>query len=561
MTADHDKILYYGVPFVTLDETNRNALGIVVDKDKICEVVSTDERLSSLRGEMKAVDLFHTRYPCACVIPGFVMSHTHFSTYSILTESIRVSPMNLYFDDGYVPPKTSTDVLERLKQSITSSTSNVFSQGYDPVLQTGKVIDRFDLDAVSEDVPIYLMSASMHTIYVNTQVLIESGLVTRRVGSIELTDKVPKDAESDVLSGTLSEEHILLISNSIPKIQPDDLLKRMVVAANLMKSQGITTVGDATVQDTMFSFYRDFTQSYHNIRVVGFPVYNPKSPFLTPSHGSIVQLDYKSYFENDYLTIGPMKVIGDGSVQGYTAYLREPYASPPFFEVPNPNEWRGQYNYPGIELHVAFEEILRSGMNIAIHGNGDADIDLIFSALEKVNKAFPVCGKVRLEHSSLITMDQLLKAKELGVHTSFLGHHVYYYGDVFHDKILGDERSSRIHPINSAIQIGVGWDLHSDAPVSPPSPLFEMWVAISRETSSGRILGKEERITPLEALRGCTIQSASSLGMGSKIGSIECGKYADFVLLSHNPLEHPIQDIRVLKTYVGGDLASLVRNE
>lgn len=545
MASDNGSNVYYGVPFITpFDE----ARGVVVRQGIIKEVVYSQRRLDDLLISTKSTNLYDCRYPDACVVPGFVMSHTHFSTYSILTKSVRVSPMNIFFDDDYIPPKTSQEVLQRLRGSQSHC---IFSQGYDPVLQPGKIIDRLDLDTVSETGCVYLMSASMHTIYVNTQVLVESGLVTRHPSGIDVTAKVPDGAIDQVLSGTLSEENVCLISSPTLTIQPHDLTLRMLDGARKMRSRGITTVGDAAVQDTMFSFYKQFALDYHAIRIVGFPVYTPKSPFLTPSHGSIVQLDYKKFFENSCLIVGPMKVIGDGSIQGYTAYLRQPYASPPFFDVSNPDAWRGQYNYPGIELHAAFGDILRAGMNIAVHGNGDGDIDLILAALMKVNEVWDVSGRVRLEHSSLVTADQLDTIKKLGIHTSFLGHHVFYYGDVFYDQILGSERSERIHPFKTAQNMGVGWDIHSDAPVSPPDPLFEMWSAINRTTSSGRILGKEERVSPIEALSACTILPAISLGISEKVGSIEEGKYADFNLISSN-LNSDLRNTKVLKSFLSG---------
>jgi len=398
----------------------------------------------------------------------------------------------------------------------------------------------------------------MHTIYVNTQVLLKNGLVSRVLGGIVVTDKVPENAIEEVMKGALSEENLLLISATIPKISPDELRKCTAESISILRSQGITTIADATVQDTMFSFYKDLAADmkygvFIKMRIVGFPVYSPKSPFLVPSHGGLVQLDFKSFYNSDFLTVGPMKVIGDGSVQGYTAYLDQPYYTPPFFDVPNPDEWRGQYNYPQIDLRVAFEEILSRGMNLAVHGNGDGDINLILDALEKVDEKISVKGRVRIEHSSLVTTSQLVKCKFLGIHTSFLNHHIYYYGDVFRERVLGPERTDRIHPAGTATEIGVSWDMHSDCPVSPPCPLFEMWTAVNRITSSGITLCHKERVSPIEALKACTIYSALSLGIGDKVGSLEVGKFADFAVLSENPITidpKNIRDVLVLHTHI-----------
>lgn len=576
-------ILYHGINFITISDDD--AKGMMVCNGIIKKLYYTHQKITSkLYGikekNFRSVDLSKKYGDNACVMPGFVMSHTHLSTYAILTQSIKVSPMNLYFDADYQPPQTSSEVLERIKLNINDMTyilqsgkiesskkstdvPYIFAQGYDPILQSGKIIDRTDLDLISSEIPIYLMSASMHTIYVNTQVLINSGLVIREnsgLNRISCTGRVPDNAVEEVMCGALSEENLLLIASCIPKINAKQLESYLKSAISILKKQGITTVADATVQDTMFSFYRDVTLGmekgiYPKIRIVGFPVYSPRSPFLLPSHGSIIQLDYKQFYENDYLKIGPMKIIGDGSVQGYTAFLVSPYFTPPFFDVPNPSEWRGQNNYPQIDLRIAFEEVIRSGMTLAVHGNGDADIEMILDALDTVNTKFDVYGKVRIEHSSLVTIGQIVRSRYLGVHLSFLNHHIYYYGDIFHDKVLGPKRSERIHPAFSAKEMGVSWDIHSDCPVSPPSPLFEIWTAVKRETSSGRVLGKEESIDVIDGLKACTLDSAKSLGISQNVGSLEVGKKADFIVLSENPIHSTdLRNVNILASYINGEL-------
>lgn len=599
MSSHSRSTVYYGLPFITMTgpcdegdegDEDRNSkkesvFGIEVENGIIVKLLYTKQEvdLSVAEGAI-SVDLgsYSYEYPHACVTPGFVMSHTHLSTYCILSKSVNVSAMNTFFDPDYFPPRSSAEVLVRLRDylrdmdcsdSRTDSHANpsLFSQGYDPVLQPGKVISREDLDCVSTEIPIYLMSASMHTIYVNTQVLIISGLATfcpdtlSAYRRITLTSSVPENARAEVMRGTFSEENLFLISPYIEKVSPEELTVRMKEGISLLRKQGITTVADAAVQDTMLSFYKDYTtlsslssfshRPKETVRIVCFPVYYPHSPFITPSHGSLVQLDYKKVFTNDYLSIGPMKVIGDGSVNGYTAYLTEPYFTPPFFEVPDPETWRGEYNYPKVELRLAFEDIIRAGMNIAVHGNGDGDIDLIITALESVNKSvtsYPIAGRVRIEHASLLRKDQIVKLSELGVHVSFLNHHIYYYGDVFYDRVLGPERTETIHPAGSASSSSLAWDMHADSPVSPPSPLFQMWIATHRITQSGRCLGKEERVSPYDALKACTISSAQSIGMGEKVGTIEVGKFADFNILSHNPLKHDNRYVSVIESFLGG---------
>jgi predicted amidohydrolase YtcJ len=144
---------------------------------------------------------------------------------------------------------------------------------------------------------------------------------------------------------------------------------------------------------------------------------------------------------------------------------------------------------------------------------------------------------------------------ELSISPSFFGLHVYYWGDRHRELFLGPERAAYISPARAARDRGLHFTLHNDAPVvSNVSPLFIMWTAVNRLTSSGRILGKDQRISVLDSLRAVTIDAAWQVFLEKTRGSIEIGKYADLVVLDKNPLEHPatLKDIQVLETIVDG---------
>ena len=146
--------------------------------------------------------------------------------------------------------------------------------------------------------------------------------------------------------------------------------------------------------------------------------------------------------------------------------------------------------------------------------------------------------------------------KELGITPSFFVSHTYYWGDVHRDVFLGPDRGARISPLNSAVKRGIRFSVHLDTPVTPMSPLQAAWSAVNRQTKSGKILGPEQRITPLQAMRAITIDAAWQEHDESLKGSIEPGKFADLVILGQNPLTiDPIEirDITVLETIVGGN--------
>lgn len=161
-----------------------------------------------------------------------------------------------------------------------------------------------------------------------------------------------------------------------------------------------------------------------------------------------------------------------------------------------------------------------------------------------------------LIHAQTIREDQLDRAARLGVTISFFTPHVFYWGDRHRDIFLGPERAARLNPMRSALQRGIVVSSHCDAPIVPVDPLLSIWACVNRQTSSGKTLGAEQSISVLDALRAHTINPAWQNFEDTLKGSIEEGKYADFVVLEENPLTcnpQNIKTINILSTYVGGE--------
>ena len=138
----------------------------------------------------------------------------------------------------------------------------------------------------------------------------------------------------------------------------------------------------------------------------------------------------------------------------------------------------------------------------------------------------------------------------------FPNHH-FYWGDQHYGTTLGPERAERMNACASALAAGVPMAMHSDAPVTPLGPLFTAWCAVNRRTASGRLLGAAERIGVAEALRAITVGAAYTLHLDGELGSIACGKRADFAVLEDDPLEiapENLKDVRIWGTVQGGRL-------
>jgi predicted amidohydrolase YtcJ len=250
---------------------------------------------------------------------------------------------------------------------------------------------------------------------------------------------------------------------------------------------------------------------------------------------------------------GAVKLIADGSIQGYTAYLREPYFVPP---GDDPAE-RGYPRYPKQELAARVAGYRDAGLQVAIHANGDAAIDDALDALESAQAGDPeLDARPVIIHAQMTRPDQLERMKRLRVIPSFFVLHSYYWGDRHRERFLGPERAARISPTHTAQQTGVRFTLHCDTPVVPMEPLRLVWAAVNRRTTSGQELGPEERIDVTSALRAVTIDAAFQHFEEDLKGSLEPGKLADLVILARSPLAEPAEglaSIPVLETIVGGE--------
>jgi predicted amidohydrolase YtcJ len=313
------------------------------------------------------------------------------------------------------------------------------------------------------------------------------------------------------------------------------------------------------------------------IDVVGWPLFNVADRMLANFEQDRV---YRGRFR-----LGGLKLLLDGSIQGYTAFLSQPYhvqpggkepvgrddigqvdqllvqSDAPATVPPLPQAGGGDYRgYPTFEsqpevtgwLIKAYEK----GWPVQCHTNGDAATDMLVAAVREAEAAHPGQDRrVVIVHAQTMREDQLDAAAELGMSPTFFPGHVYYWGDRHRDIFLGPERAARLNPLRSALDRGIVFTGHHDAPVTPADMLVPIWASVNRVTASGQVLGPEQRIPVIEAIRTATINGAYQLFEEETKGSIEVGKAADFVILSENPLEIDplaIKDIQVVETIKEG---------
>ena len=213
---------------------------------------------------------------------------------------------------------------------------------------------------------------------------------------------------------------------------------------------------------------------------------------------------------------------------------------------------RGYPIYSRETLRDMVERLYGAGWQIAIHGNGDAAIDdIVFAHRSAQQRHGRSDSRHIVVHAQMAREDQLDAMKELELTPSFFSLHVYYWGDRHRDIFIGPERAARISPAGSALRRGMRFTIHCDTPVVPMTPLKLMACAIDRTTTSGKVLGPDQRIDIETALRTHTIDAAWQMRVDHLMGSIEPGKLADFVIFDREPDARNLETLQVVATIVG----------
>jgi predicted amidohydrolase YtcJ len=530
-------MLYLGGPILTMDASNRVVEALLIDGDRIAAVGSEAELRGRAGPDTPVVDL-----QGKALLPGFIDAHAHFPGAGIFAVLLNLNSPPI----GEI--ESIEDIVELLRERATDTSKGdwVLGMGYDDtLLAEERHPTRHDLDRASTDHPIATWHVSGHLAVVNGPALQQLGIDSETPEPDG--GRIRRDPRSGEPDGILEETALAPIE---PLLSPGaaDALKIVSEATDLYLAAGVTTAqnGHATAGQikglAMLS-----GQGLLPLRVVFWPGRETAEALLDGS----LSFDFP-----DPLRIrqGAFKLIADGSIQGYTGYLSQPYHVPPGDDP----SYRGYPTIAREELIALVSRYHAEGQQVAVHGNGDAAIDDILDAFEAAQQAHPrEDTRHVVVHSQMARDDQLDRMAELGVIPSFFSLHTYYWGDRHREIFMGPERAARMSPARSAADRGLLFTIHTDTPVVPMEPLRLVWAAVNRRSTSGATIGEAERIDPVRALRAVTIDAAYQHFEEGDKGSLEPGKLADLVILDRSPLDDPehIDRIRVLETIIGGETA------
>jgi predicted amidohydrolase YtcJ len=524
----------------------------VTDEDSVPEAVAVKNGLivfvgsqARAKAEWQGPDTQWRDLQGAALLPGFIDAHGH-----VIGTGLQATIANLLADpDGDV---TSIESLqEKLREFARSEVRQrskwILGFGYDDsTLAERRHPTRDDLDAVSIDKPVLAIHQSFHLGAVNSKGLEllnyttktkdpEGGVIRRRTLERGTTSGPPYGDPDGVLEETaFTPASNMAIAGMSVTDSGQFLAKGLLSAASF----GFTTVQEGAASLDVLNLMREMADAYPDGLATDVVVYVLAAEAMKAPDQVRANREY-----TNGLRAAGVKLVLDGSPQGRTAWLTEPYT-----EVP---EGRDE-NYRGYQTltdEVVLAQVragFAHGWHVIAHANGDAAIDqLIRSVRTATDQAGPADRRTTAIHCQTARADQIKAFGELGIIPSFFSMHTYYWGDWYYDTVLGPSRAVDISPAQWALHRGMAYTSHHDAPVALPNSIAILSSQVTRVTrASGRVLGETQRVSALDAVKSITINAARQYYEEDTKGSIEIGKLADLVILSHDPLKVAPEDLK-----------------
>lgn len=524
-----NKKIYFNGNIITVDKKNFIAEGIVVEEGSI-KLIGSNDLVLKEKENAKLIDL-----KGKTILPGFIDPHGHIVA---LSQSL----MLLNFKDV----KSIDEFIEKIKEYIKNNKQKesqwVIGLGYDnSSFEDGRHPNKFDLDKVSKEIPILITHASGHVAVVNSKAL-------ELLGYSGEDYEVPKGGVVQTVEGSrealgILEENAFLDSEKktiIPAPTFETLLNFLVKTQKLYASYGVTTCQDASIDKNNHELLKIASKNNMiEIDIIGYVI----QQFTRELLKNTTTIDAK--YNNHYKLLGG-KVWLDGSPQAKTAWLTKPYHIVPKNMDKNYSGYRIQEDETIIEY---FKTCIENKWQVNVHCNGDAASQQFIDCYKKAMEITESKEDLRpvMIHAQTVTYNQLDEMKKIGMIPSYFLDHIWYWGDYHYDSVLGPERAEKISPANSTLKREMNFTFHQDPPVAMPNMMLAIHNAVNRRTQSGRVLGENEKISVMDAIRAVTYNGAYQCFEENIKGSLEVGKLADLVILDKNPLKVPVEELKNIK--------------
>ncbi|MEU5637937.1 amidohydrolase [Streptomyces rishiriensis] len=545
-------IIFSGGSIVTVTDDKSAAPEAVAVKDGRIVFVGS---LSQAQTEWRGPDTrLHALLPDQALLPGFIDAHGH-----VTGAGLQATIANLLAaPDGDVTDIASLqDKLREFAESEVGERSDwIIGFGYDDsMLAGGKHPTRDDLDAVSTEKPVLAIHQSFHLGAVNSLGLErleytattpdpEGGVIRRRLERAAESGPVYGEPNGVLEETAFNPAADLAIAGMDPVDSGQFLPMGLLSAASF----GFTTVQEGAASLEVLGLMRQVADAYPTGLPTDVVVYVKADQAMKSPEAVLASRKYSKG-----LRAAGVKLILDGSPQGRTAWLTEPYLTPPDGKD---EEYRGYAALSDKDVLAQVRAGFANDWHVIAHVNGDAAIDQLIQCVRSATKEAGQDRRTTAIHCQTAREDQIEAFRELGIIPSFFSMHTYYWGDWYRKTVLGPERAVDISPARWAVDRGMAYTSHHDAPVALPNSIAILSSQVTRVTrTSGSVLGPDQCVSALDAVKSITINAARQYFEEDTKGSIEVGKLADLVILSHNPLtipERKIKDITVVETIKEG---------
>ena len=537
---------------VTMDPSIPTAKAVAVSDGRILSVGSLEDMKPWTD---KYPTQINRQFASKVMYPGFIEAHGHpllagiVYSHQVLTPSPLARPWGPAFP-GVPNLRAAIDQLKKYSADIADPKQTLLSWGYDETVM-GKVPDRHLLDQASTTRPIIVWDNSGHNMYINTAAIKAYDLTPEKVKNVKGVG-VGQDGQ---LNGQFLEIEALtyLLGVAAKDIfKPDEVPLAYLYINDLMQQGGITTSGDLAFGSMSIEAETKALEWY------------TKSPTTSMRIVPVVYADpfVKKYGDKAIEEAQNLKKLDNDRLffQGVKFYSDEGYL-PETMRMEHPGYTNGTKGFSNFSSAQDFASTMKpwwdAGFHIHIHSNGDVGNQNSLNALQLLLDGKPRFDhRFTLDHFGIPSTAMVLKIKALGAVVSANMSYISERGKL-ESNAIGVDRASYATRLGMLTRSGVITSIHSDAPVSAPVPLTEVWSAVTRRDvyKDGKIWAPAEAVSVADAMKMITINAAYTLGVEDKVGTIEAGKFADFAVLDDDPQTVPalkIKDVPIFATVLGG---------
>jgi predicted amidohydrolase YtcJ len=509
----------------TVDAAQPRAQAVAIAHGRFLAVGSNSDVLNFAGAGVRKIDLGGKT-----VLPGFIDAHSH---------PAQAGTLHLRMVDCDLRSIQAIQAALRERAAKTPAGEWVLGFKYDDTkTEEGRALTIADLDAAVPDHPVHIQHRGGHTAYANS-------LAFRKAGIDEKTPdphggQISHDPATGKLSGRVAESANNYFEKAIPlQFSRDDCREGVKLISKMLARTGITSATEAQGTPNDLRAYQDAHEAGELLyRAYNFINYH----FLD----EMIAAGVRTGLGDEWVRVGAVKLVCDGSISERTARLSTPYEG-------RPNDY-GILVMTEDEMYTNGRKAHLAGWQIGTHANGDVGIDTTLRVYERLQHESPRRDpRFRLEHCTVVNDDLIARMKALGAIPTPFSTYVYYHGEKM--RYYGAERLNHMFALRSFIDAGIRPTQASDYPPGPFEPMMALQSEVTRTDSNGNLWGPKQRITIEEAIRVGTLNGAYASYEENIKGSIEAGKLADLVVLGRDPFhENPstLVTIPIERTMAGG---------